>query len=133
MDMLEATTLGIAIDRPWRALYDAIWQPAFFPKWASGLSQSSLQPDAERWRAQGSEGTVWIRFTPRNEFGVMDHHVDTGSGPEISIPLRVIENGGGAEVILTLFRQPGMSDEKFQADRDWVRRDLEKLRELMQT
>jgi hypothetical protein len=131
--MLEATTLGIAIDRPWRALYDAIWQPTFFPEWASGLSRSSLQGEGKRWRAQGPEGTVWIRFTPHNEFGVMDHYVDTGSGPEISIPLRVIENDGGAEVILTLFRQPGMTDEKFQADMDWVRRDLERLQELMQT
>ena len=126
--MLEAHTTGIAIGRRWRELYDAIWQPDFFPRWASGLSQSSLQREGGRWRAQGPEGTVWIRFTPYNEFGVMDHHVDTGGGPEIYVPLRVIENGSGAEVILTVFRQPGMSDEKFQGDIGWVERDLKALR-----
>jgi hypothetical protein len=30
-------------------------------------------------------------------------------------------------VALTLFRQPGMSDEQFAADADWVRRDLAAL------
>ncbi|WP_413990505.1 polyketide cyclase [Labrys okinawensis] len=129
--MLEATTLGITIDRSWRELYDAIWEPQFFPKWASGLSQSSLQREGDRWRAKGPEGTVWIRFTPPNEFGIMDHHVDVGGGREVYIPLRVIENGEGAEVILTLFRQQGMSDEKFREDQDWVKRDLEGLRALM--
>jgi hypothetical protein len=129
--MLEALTLGVAIDRPWRELYDVIWQPDFFPKWASGLSQSSLQREGARWRAQGPEGAVWIRFTDHNVFGVMDHYVDTGSGPEIYIPVRVIGNGAGAEVILTLFRQPGMTDEKFQADIDWVKRDLKALQTLM--
>ena len=129
-DMLEAQTISIAIDRPWRELYDAIWQPDFFPRWASGLSQSSLQRENERWRAQGPEGTVWIRFTPHNEFGVMDHHVDVGSGPLVHVPMRVIGNGAGAEVILTVFRQPGMSYEKFQGDIGWVRRDLEALRAL---
>jgi len=129
--MLEAVTLGIGIGQPWRALYDTIWQPEFSPRWASGLSRSTLRNEGDRWRAQGPEGVVWIRFTPYNEFGVMDHHVDVGSGPEIHVPLRIIGNEGGAEVILTLFRQPGMSDEKFRADKQWVRRDLEGLHDLM--
>lgn len=129
--MLEALTLGVTINKPWRELYDAIWRPDFFPRWASGLSQSSLQREGERWRAQGPEGEVWIRFTDYNVFGVMDHSVDTGSGPEIYIPVRVIGNGEGAEVILTLFRQPGMTDEKFHEDQEWVRRDLAALKALM--
>jgi hypothetical protein len=129
--MLQALTLSITIDRPWRELYDAIWQPEFFPKWASGLSKSSLTREDARWRAEGPDGTVWIRFTEHNEFGVMDHHVDIESGAEVYVPLRVIENGEGAEVLLTLFRQPGMSDEKFQADQDWVKRDLKALQTLL--
>jgi hypothetical protein len=129
--MLEALTLSIAIAKPWRDLYDAIWRPEFFPKWASGLSKSSLQREGERWRAEGPDGTVWIRFTDHNPFGVMDHTVDVGSGLQVYIPMRVVENGEGAEVTFTLFRQPGMSDEKFQADQDWVKRDLEALQALM--
>ncbi len=54
--MLEAKTLSISIPRPWQDLYEAIWRPEFFPKWASGLSQSDLTPAGEIWTAQGPEG-----------------------------------------------------------------------------
>jgi hypothetical protein len=37
---------------------------------------------------------VRIGFTGRNAFGVMDHHVDAGHGPEIHVPMRVVPNGG---------------------------------------
>jgi hypothetical protein len=128
--MLEARTISISIGRPWRELYDAIWQPMIFPRWASGLSRSSLEKDGDAWKAEGPEGRVRIRFTDHNPFGVMDHYVEVGTGTEIYVPMRVIPNGDGAEVLLTLFRQPGMSDAKFQADAEWVARDLLALKAL---
>jgi hypothetical protein len=73
---------------------------------------------------------VKISFTGHNQFGVMDHCVCLDSGEEIYVPLRVFRNGTGTEVALTLFRQPGMSIEKFEADVAWVRRDLATLRTL---
>ena len=130
-NLLEAMTVKVSIDRPWRELYNDIWQPTFFPRWASGLSGSTLEKDGDVWRAQGPQGAVRIRFTAHNAFGIMDHYVDTGGGMEVYIPLRVIANAAGADVMLTLFRQPGMSAETFAADAQWVERDLAKLRTLM--
>jgi hypothetical protein len=43
---------------------------------------------------------------------------------EIYIPMRVIPNGSDCELIFTLFRLPGISDEKFAADAEWVMRNL---------
>ena len=122
--MLEARTISIPIDRNWNEVYEAIWRPEDFPKWASGLSKSSLAKHGNAWKGEGPDGPITIRFTDHNLFGVMDHYVDTGVGPEIYVPLIVIPNGDGAEVLLTLFRQPGMTDEQFQADTEWVKRDL---------
>ena len=51
-----------------------------------------------------------------------------GNGTEIHVPLRVIANGHGAEVMLTLFRQPGMDDEMFARDVKWITRDLRALK-----
>ena len=129
--MLEARTVSISIERPWRDLYEAIWRPECFPGWASGLSGSSLEKDGEAWKAEGAEGPVRIRFTGHNAFGVMDHRVDLGTGPEVYVPMRVVPNGGGAEVLATLFRRPGMSDEAFAADAAWVLRDLLTLKALL--
>lgn len=130
--MLPARTLSISIASDWRALYEAIWRPETFPKWASGLAQSQLRQEGEHWIAQGAEGTVRICFSAHNAYGVMDHWVETESGDSVHIPLRIVENGDGAEVLLTLFRQPGMDDERFETDAAWVRRDLEKLKHLVE-
>jgi hypothetical protein len=129
--MHEARTVSVSIARPWEEVYEAIWRPEDFPKWASGLSASPLVRDGDWWSATGPEGPVRIRFTGRNAFGVMDHRVDPGTGPEVHVPMRVVPNGGGAEVLVTLFRRPGMSDEAFAADAEWVLRDLLALKALL--
>lgn len=128
--MLPARTYSISIDRDWRALYAEIWRPEYFAKWASGLAESELRESSGEWLADGPEGPIRIRFTPHNDYGVMDHVVNAGTDAEIHIPLRVVQNGAGAEVMLTLFRQPGMSDEKFSADAKWINRDLHALKAL---
>lgn len=124
---MDTQTITVTIDRDWRELYDAIWRPEVFPTWASGLARSTLEDMGDHWRAHGPEGEVTIRFTDHNAFGIMDHRVYLPDGAEVYVPLRVYQNGAGADVALTLFRQPGMTDEKFAADADWVRRDLATL------
>jgi len=129
--MLESRTVSMSINRNWKEIYDAVWRPEDFPKWASGLSTSSLTRDGAAWRAEGPEGTIRILFTAHNAFGVMDHYIDAGDGTIIYVPLRIIQNGEGAEVLLTLFRQQGMSDAKFAADAEWMGRDLLALKALV--
>jgi hypothetical protein len=48
------------------------------------------------------------------------------------MPMRVVSNGEGSEVLITVFRQPGTSEEKFGEDTVWVRRDLEALKALLE-
>ena len=102
-------------------------------RWASGLSQSHLEPeDTGWWQAQGPDGPIRIRFSGHNAFGVMDHYVDVGNGLEIYVPMRIVANAEGAEVLFTLFRQPNMTDEKFSTDAEWVERDLHALKALLE-
>jgi len=130
--MLPARTYSVSIRHEWRTLYERIWHPGFFAQWASGLAESELRPSGDEWIAEGAEGPIRVRFTPRNEYGVMDHFVNAGDGNAVHIPLRVVQNGDGAEVMLTLFRQPGMTDEKFSADAKWIMRDLRTLKDLVE-
>lgn len=129
--MLESRTLSIFIARPWQQVYETVWRPQDFARWASGLSASPLEKvDAVWWRATGPDGPIAIRFSDHNAFGVMDHYVDLGAGTVIYVPMRIVANQEGAEVLFTLFRQPGMSDQKFAADAEWVVRDLLALKAL---
>ena len=129
---LPARTFSVTIRHEWQSLYERIWHPEVFAQWAAGLANSDLEQHGEIWQAQGSDGPITIRFTPHNRFGVMDHFVDPGDGSVVHVPLRVVQNGEGAEVMLTLFRQPGMSDEHYAADIKLINRDLRSLKALIE-
>ncbi len=87
--------------------------------------------DGDGWTTEGPDGPVRLRFTPHNDHGIMDHWVEPVGVPAVHVPLRVVANGRGAEVMPTLYRQPGMSDEKFAADAKWISRDLARLRSVV--
>jgi hypothetical protein len=132
MATLEARTVSTTIRRDWREVYDFAHRPENFPRWASGVAKS-LHREGDGWVAEAPEAPVRIRFTPRNDLGVLDHHVILASGVEIYIPLRVIANGTGAEMMLTLFRLPDMNDAVFARDAEWVARDLAALKALLES
>jgi hypothetical protein len=131
-DTLESRTISISIRRPWRAVYDFAQRPENFARWASGAAKS-LRPEGADWVADGPDGRAILRFAARNEFGVLDHTVILASGAEIHVPLRVVPNGSGCELMFTLFRQPGMTDAVFARDAEWVAKDLAALKMLLES
>lgn len=131
--MHESITLTISINRSATDLYEQFWKPEAFPTWASGLATASLKRDENGdWKFQGPEGAVRITFTEHNQFYVMDHTVYlAGDKPDVYVPMRIVGNGEHAsEVMLTLFRQPDMDDERFKRDKSWVNKDLLALKKL---
>jgi hypothetical protein len=127
----ESRTLSVRINRASQDVYDFASVPTNFPKWASGLSKSIARVNDE-WIAATPQGPLKVRFTERNSFGVLDHYVSPEPGVEVYIPMRVIANGTGSELIFTLFRLSDMADEKFAEDAEWVMRDLNALKSLLE-
>lgn len=130
MATMASRTIAVSIARPWRQVYDFAADPANMARWASGLARA-LEPAGDHWVAEGPGGRVEIRFSPMNDYGVLDHRVATEDG-EVFSPMRVIENGDGAEVAFTLFRRPGMTDEQFAADSEWIAGDLATLKAILE-
>src|SRR5215471_7204438 len=108
----ESRHISEWIDRPAAEVYEYAVDPANLPQWAPGR--------------------VGFAFVPRNEYGVLDHHVTVPSGEVLYIPLRVIADERGCEVVFTLRRRPGMTDEDFAADMDAVAADLTRLRQVLE-
>lgn len=129
--MLPSRNLSISINRNANDVYDFVSVPENLRLWASGLGKS-LHKVGDEWIAETQQGPVRIRFSERNEFGILDHWVSAGPGLEIYIPMRVLPNGSGSELVFTLFRLPEMSDEEFAADAEWVMRDLAALKDLLE-
>lgn len=119
------------IARPADEVYDYAADPASLPQWAPGLGSSVEKIDGQ-WFVQTPQGRVGFAFVQRNEYGVLDHHVTLPSGEVVYIPLRVIADGSGSEVVFTLRRRPGMSDQDFEADADAMAADLSRLRQVLE-
>jgi hypothetical protein len=129
--ILETRNLSVTINRRPREVYDFASAPENLPKWATGTGKSIKKVNGE-WIVATPQGPMKVRFTERNDFGVLDHYVIPGPGAEIYIPMRVVANGTGSELIFTLFRLPDMSDEKYAEDAEWVMRDLNALKKLLE-
>lgn len=130
--MHQSRNLSVSINRDAGDVYNFISVPENFRLWASGLGKALQKVNGE-WVAETPEGPVKVRFSERNELGVLDHWVSPKPRLQIYIPMRVIPNGSGSELIFTLFRLSDMSDEKFAADAEWVMRDLSSLKNLLES
>jgi uncharacterized protein YndB with AHSA1/START domain len=131
MELLEARHLTISIRRAPPEVYAFIADPQHLPRWASGLSEDIHEENGE-WIAKSPMGKVRVRFAPPNELGVVDHDVTTPSGETFHNPLRVLPNAGGSEVVFTLLRQPGVSDEAYEKDAKTIEKDLRTLKKLLE-
>lgn len=133
--------LTVSIGCPVTTVADYLADPRNFPEWASGLAggltpKSAYAPTYDtgsEWLTDTPEGPITIRFSPANAFGIADHWVRLPDGTVVYVPLRAVANGEGSEVLLTLFRLPAMDAAQFQADADWVERDLAALKRVLET
>lgn len=128
--MLTSKTLTVTILKPYNDVYRFVAEPENFPMWAKGLGSIELVDN--EWRAETPDGPAIITFSVRNAFGVADHYVKMQDGAEIYVPMRVIANGDYADIVFTLFHQPNMSFEKFNADMALVEDDLATLKNLLE-
>lgn len=126
----EARHVSVSIERNAAQAYAFLAVPENFLKWASGLAASMKKVGGE-WVAQTPEGPAKVRFSEFNAHMVLDHWVELASGERIHIPLRVLPNADGCELVLTVFRR-GRSDAELAADVEWVTKDLRAAKALLE-
>lgn len=114
--MLPVRHISVSIARAWREVYDFACLPENLTKWAAGLDASAK-----------------VCVTPRNDLGVIDHDVTLPDGAVVHVPLRVIANGEGAEVVFTLFQLPQMSAVDVDRDASAVANDLRTLKNMLES
>lgn len=124
-------TLSISIDCDPEKVVEFVSNPANFPKWVTSFCKSARQSEAG-WIIETSQGPMRVKFAEKNDFGVLDHYVNPAPEVEVYVPMRVISNGSGSELIFTLFRMPDMSEEKYAEDMRMVEQDLKTLKRLLE-
>lgn len=131
MHPFPARHISVSIKRPVEAVYSFASNPLNLPAWAAGLS-GSIRKEGSEWIAESPMGTVKVKFAEKNNSGILDHYVTLPSGAVAYVPMRVVQNNDGSEVIFTLFRLPDTSDENFQKDGELVERDLKTLKAILE-
>lgn len=129
---MKSKTISIYIAVPPAAVYDFASNPANLPAWVPSFCKS-VEFVHGQWVVQSPEGPVVFAFVESNSYGVLDHTVTFASGLKLTNPMRVVPNGGGSELLFTLFRHEGMSDQQFKEDEAHVRSDLETLRRILES
>jgi uncharacterized protein YndB with AHSA1/START domain len=124
-----ARTISASIDCPPDRVYEFVSDPRNLPRWSFFRAVTRA---GQEWRAETPDGPVGFRFVERNTLGVLDHVVTLGSGEEVRVPMRVVPNGDGSEVLLTVFRSPGATEEALLADAQQVEKDLTTLKRLLE-
>ena len=127
----ETRHLTVSIDRPAGRVYAYVRDPAHLPAWAAGLA-AGIRRERGEWVADSPMGPVLVRFVPVNEYGVLDHDVVLPDGTTTTNPVRVLADGAGSEVVFTVRRPPGMTDDEWAADTAAVAADLETLKRLLE-
>ncbi|MFD2759071.1 polyketide cyclase [Gulosibacter faecalis] len=106
--------------------------PANLPKWAAGLSLGIRNEDG-RWLTDSPTGEVEVRFVGDVADGVLDHDVVFPDGSVTRNPLRVTARDGGSEIVFTVAREAGVTDEAYARDCAAVAADLARLRDLLES
>ena len=111
-------------------VYDFASDPRNLPAWAAGLAHAITQR-GDDLVVDSPMGEVRVRFTGRNDFGVLDHDVTLPSGTTVNNPVRVLAHPEGSEVVFTI-RQIELSDDEFDRDTTLVEQDLDRLKALLE-
>ena len=130
--MRRSHTISVSIDRPFDEVYDYLVKPANYQHWAA-VEPGTLRPlDNGDWKGDTSYGPRHFRFSPPNDFGVLDHAIFVPGGELLYTPMRVMRNGRGTELTFTFFQREGMDDVKFASTVEWINTDFLTLKSLLE-
>ncbi|MGI0044977.1 MAG: SRPBCC family protein [Nitrososphaeraceae archaeon] len=129
--MMKSRMMNTSINSNPQVVYDFVSNLENLPRWASSTFSSIKEVNGE-WVVDTPQGRNKVMLAERNNFGILDHHVKLTSGVEVYVPMRVVKNGNGSEVMLTVFQTPEMIDERYAEDIKTVEKDLNHLKIIIE-
>jgi hypothetical protein len=128
----RSRTITTSIRYPHRQVYEFLVEPLNLPTWASNIGPTIEHMSGTDWSTDGENGRLILRYQPRNEYGILDYAAFREGEEPFMIPMRIVANGDGAEVIYTLYQRPGVTDAAFESEAAWVEADLLTLKTLLE-
>ena len=131
--MRRSQTISLFIDCPYATTYRFLADPRNYGEWAAVERQTYRPLVNGDWEGMTNIGGMrHFRFSPVNDFGVLDHAVFVPGEEPLWTPMRVMPNEEGTELAFTFYQRPGMSDEEFASAIEWITTDLLTLKAFLE-
>ena len=133
MKTLPIKTLTVTIDAPFADVAQDLATPQNHLEWATEFFSGEARP------GNGDELIVYspfmgvdarFRVEANLDHGIVDLYLAPGEAPYgTPLPVRLLHNGEGVDVLWTLTRFPGTPDERWQAGIASMERELQNLKQ----
>lgn len=129
----ETRCLTVTIDAPFDAVSADLADPATHPLWATEFfSDTEATPVGDgvyRMTSPMMGGPVLARAEARPELGTIDLYLAPEGSPFADpLPIRLVRNGSGVDVLWTLRRPDGLPDAAWHGGLASMERELDALR-----
>ncbi len=137
MATFETRTLTVTIDAPLQAVAEDLANPATHPAWATDFFASQATPLAGgevRVDVPMMGGAARMMISADVDRGLIDIYIAPAEGPYgPPLPVRIIPNGDGVDVLWTLARLPGLPQRAWEAALASMEGELGRLRDRHQS
>lgn len=136
MTTLPTRTLTVTIDAPFDRVARDLADPRTHPDWAKGFFKGEARP------SKNDEVVIFspfmgtdVRFRVEADLarGILDLYLAPASaefGP--ALPVRLLHNGDGVDVLWTLTRFPDTPDERWEAGCASMQQELQELKRIQE-
>ena len=137
MSTLETATVSVTIDAPPETVSADIADPSSHPEWATEFFSGTAEDKGDgTWQMNVPRmgGPVLMRIEGDTTQGVIDMYLAPLGAPFGSpLPVRVVPNGDGSDVLFTLTRLPNQTDQEWTGGLESMERELENLKTRHET
>jgi hypothetical protein len=107
--------------------------PGNWPTWAIvNVKSTSPTTDPKWWDMTTPHGAARLRIRADAQHGILDHDfVDAQAS--WTVPARVVQNGTGAEFMITFFQPPSFADDFFDEQIKLVDLELAQLKRVLES
>jgi RNA recognition motif-containing protein len=127
---LRSKTIAASVTWDPQTAFDWIADPQNLPRWHSSFCRS-LGVENDALVVQSPRGPVGVRFITDDRARILDFIMRCRT-VDLAASFRVLPNGEGAEIVVTLVQPRGFPDHFFQEQVRWMENGLRNLRKIAQ-
>ena len=129
------STRAITIARPYAVVLTYLSDPTRYSEWAVEYFTSPVTAiDENTYRMQTTLGPMRFRISVDHAIGAVDLYITGVDQPfSYSLPIRVLNNQDGVDVLFTLAREDFLSDDRWVESLAMLERELVILKSILET